>query len=199
MIQIIDGDLQRRLATRGQISVHSDAHISTGISKPFMFDWLAHSRATARGLHPDVTVMFLGANDGFPMGTPAGRTDGVLRRRVGARVRPPRAHDDARLRPPRLGHRLLAAAPNPAPRCVPEGLRARQPRPALGGEILPGRRAHRRPRSHLHSPRQVPPSMRWQGRTMTVRQADGVHLSVAGASIATTLIIRRMRRDGLVR
>jgi hypothetical protein len=34
---------------------------------------------------------------------------------------------------------------------------------------------------------------------MTVRQADGVHLSVAGASIATTLIIRRMRRDGLVR
>jgi hypothetical protein len=41
-------------------------------------------------------------------------------------------------------------------------------------------------------------TMRWHGHTVTVRQADGVHLSVAGASIATTLIIRRMRRDGLL-
>ena len=40
--------------------------------------------------------------------------------------------------------------------------------------------------------------MRWEGRTVSVRQADGVHLSVAGASIATTLITRRMRRDGLI-
>ena len=72
MIQIIDGDLQRRLGDRGPVSVRSDAHISTGISKPFMFDWIAHARGSARTLHPDVTVMFLGANDGFPMGTRSG-------------------------------------------------------------------------------------------------------------------------------
>ena len=46
MIQIIDGDLKRRLARRGPISVRSDAHISTGISKPFMFNWQAHARAS---------------------------------------------------------------------------------------------------------------------------------------------------------
>jgi hypothetical protein len=40
--------------------------------------------------------------------------------------------------------------------------------------------------------------MRWHGKLRTVRQADGVHLSVAGASIATELIVRQMRRDGLV-
>ena len=79
MIQIIDGDLQRRLGGRGPISVRSDAHISTGISKPFMFDWIAHARGSARTLHPDVTVMFLGANDGFPMGTRVGAQGVVLR------------------------------------------------------------------------------------------------------------------------
>src|SRR3954452_8385047 len=52
--------------------MRSDARISTGISKPFMFNWPAHARASARELHPDLTVMFLGANDGFPMGTPSG-------------------------------------------------------------------------------------------------------------------------------
>ena len=41
-------------------------------------------------------------------------------------------------------------------------------------------------------------TIRWQGHTVSVRQEDGVHLSVAGASIATTLIVRRMQRDGLV-
>jgi hypothetical protein len=41
-------------------------------------------------------------------------------------------------------------------------------------------------------------AMRWHGRTVTVRQGDGVHLSVSGASIATSLILRAMRRDGVV-
>jgi hypothetical protein len=41
-------------------------------------------------------------------------------------------------------------------------------------------------------------SIRWHGRTVSVRQADGVHLNVAGASIAATLVIRAMRRDGVI-
>ena len=72
MIQIIDGDLRQTLGERGPITVRSDAHISTGISKPFMLDWVAHARSSARAVRPDVTVMFLGANDGFPMRTPRG-------------------------------------------------------------------------------------------------------------------------------
>ena len=45
MIQIIDGDLRQTLGERGPITVRSDAHISTGISKPFMLDWVAHARS----------------------------------------------------------------------------------------------------------------------------------------------------------
>ena len=40
--------------------------------------------------------------------------------------------------------------------------------------------------------------MIWHGRRVSVRQPDGVHLSIGGASIATQLIVRRMRRDGLI-
>ena len=113
MIQIIDGDLQRRLARRGPISVRSDAHISTGISKPFMFDWLAararvRARASSRP-HRDVPRRQRRLPDGHPV-----RGEGaVLRPGVGARVRPPRANDDALLRPPRRRNGLLAAAPRP--------------------------------------------------------------------------------------
>ena len=157
MIQIIDGDLQRRLGDRGPVSVRSDAHISTGISKPFMFDWIAHARGSARTLHPDVTVMFLGANDGFPMGTRSGRKAPCCGGEWVREYAPPRAHDDARLRPPRGGHRLLAAAPRAARQELPDRLRAGQPRPAGRRAVLPGRRAPRRPRRHLHPGREVPP------------------------------------------
>ena len=70
--QITDGYLQQRLAPRG-VRVRSDAYISTGISKPSPLDWQRGQRQAAR--RPDVVVMFLGANDGFPWARPhaAGR------------------------------------------------------------------------------------------------------------------------------
>jgi hypothetical protein len=37
--------------------------------------------------------------------------------------------------------------------------------------------------------------MRWKGQRVVVRQQDGVHLSVAGASIAAELVGRRLRAD----
>ena len=42
-------------------------------------------------------------------------------------------------------------------------------------------------------------AMRIGGRTVRVRQADGVHLSTAGASAAAQLIIRTLRRERIVR
>jgi hypothetical protein len=198
MIQIIDGDLKRRLARRGPISVRSDAHISTGISKPFMFNWPAHARASARALNPDLTVMFLGANDGFPMGTPSGakvpccnqawvreyarRARGMMRsyaRRGAGTVYwlllpTPRSQRFRAVFEP-VNQALRAAAQS-----FPGTVRLID----LGATFTPHGRFRAR--------------MRWHGRLRTVRQADGVHLSAAGASIATELIVRRMRRDGLV-
>ena len=66
MIQIIDGFLAQRLQS-DRVTVHSDARISTGISKPFLLNWPFHAKQQARRLRPDVTVVFIGANDGFPL------------------------------------------------------------------------------------------------------------------------------------
>jgi hypothetical protein len=199
MIQIIDGDLKRRLARRGAISVRSDAHISTGISKPFMFNWPAHARASARELHPDLTVMFLGANDGFPIGTPSGAKvpccDAAWVREYARRARTMMRFYARR------GAGTVYWLLLPAPRSarfravfepVNQALRTAAssfPGPVrlidLGATFTPHGRFRAR--------------MRWHGKLRTVRQGDGVHLSVAGASIATELIVRQMRRDGLVR
>jgi uncharacterized protein len=198
MIQIIDGDLQRRLADRGPISVRSDAHISTGISKPFMFDWIAHARGSARALHPDVTVMFLGANDGFPMGTRTGRKaaccGGDWVREYARRAR--RMMRSYARRGAGTVYWLLLPAPrgenfravfgpvNRALRAAARSFPGVVHVVDLGATFTPG--------GHFRQ------TIRWEGRTVSVRQEDGVHLNVAGASIATTLIIRRMRRDGLI-
>ena len=42
-------------------------------------------------------------------------------------------------------------------------------------------------------------TIRRHGRRISVRQADGIHLNVAGARIATEVVVRRMRRDHLFR
>jgi hypothetical protein len=198
MIQIIDADLQRRLAARGPIKVRSDAHISTGISKPFMFNWVKHARASARSVHPDVTVMFLGANDGFPMGTPSGAKAPCCNK---AWVAEYARRAKAMMRSYARGgsgtvYWLLLPAPRSKRFASVFGPVNRALRAAagsfpgvvhlvdLGATFTPGGRFRQ--------------TMRWEGHTVTVRQPDGVHLSVAGASIASTLIIRRMRRDGLL-
>jgi hypothetical protein len=69
MIQIVDGYLKSRLGRA--TTVRSDARIGTGISKLAELDWSRTARGQASDFKPDVTVMFLGANDGFPMMTPA--------------------------------------------------------------------------------------------------------------------------------
>jgi hypothetical protein len=198
MIQIIDGYLQQRLGRAGPIRVRSDAHISTGISKPFMLDWVSHARATARRFRPEATVMFLGANDGFPMktrsGVQAACCDGAWVREYARRAR--RMMRSYARRGAGTVYWLLLPAPRserfasvfaPVNRAV---RRAALSFPGvvhvvdLGRTFTPGGRFRR--------------TMRWRGRRVTVRQDDGVHLSAAGASIATELIMRRMRRDGLI-
>src|SRR3954447_5048881 len=49
-----------------------DKRPGTGLSKPSLFDWPAHSRRQ-RLLHARGTVVFLGANEGVPMRPPGGR------------------------------------------------------------------------------------------------------------------------------
>jgi lysophospholipase L1-like esterase len=195
MIQIIDSFLKQRLERRRATRVRSDARISTGLSKPFMLDWVKKAREQARSVRPDVTAIFIGANDGFPMKTRTGarlpccgagwvaeyarRVESMMRSYMrGGRsyvywmtLPTPRRGDFARIY-----------------RAVNKAIKRAAGRAGRGARVIdlvkvftPGGRF-----------RQV---VRFRGKTIDARQGDGVHLSTAGAAIAATLLIDRLRAD----
>lgn len=186
MIQIVDSYLKARLPTA---TVDSDARISTGISKPFMLDWVALAKRQAASIRPDVTVMFIGANDGFAIGSAqccgsdwvdayAERAETMMRAylrdghgRVYWLLLPPAGK-------PTFQHVFVAvnAALQKAAKAVGPGVTLLDD----GAIVAPGGRF----------------SMTLSGKV--VRQDDEVHLSNYGASLVADEIIDALRRDGLV-
>jgi lysophospholipase L1-like esterase len=69
--QPLDQDLARRLA--GSVDVVRDPHVGTGISKSIIVDWGKLSSAQVKKDKPGAVVVFIGANEGFPMKGPDGR------------------------------------------------------------------------------------------------------------------------------
>jgi lysophospholipase L1-like esterase len=195
MAQIFDHYMADGLG--GAAAVRSEARISTGLSKPSMLDWVANARGQAGRVKPDVTVVFIGANDGFPMGTPSGATapccagDWVdeYARRAAQMMRSYRRGRAGRvywltLPAPRGGSfRTVFGPVNAAIRKA-----ARQTR---GAEVVPIDR--------IFTPGFVyRDAIMWGGRYVGVRQGDGVHLNNAGASIAAQKVIRRMRANRIL-
>jgi lysophospholipase L1-like esterase len=71
MSQPLDAELARRLA--GSVKVVRDPHLGTGISQSAIVDWAKLSVAQVKKDKPDAVVVFIGANEGFPMKGPDGR------------------------------------------------------------------------------------------------------------------------------
>jgi lysophospholipase L1-like esterase len=195
MAQIFDHYLADGLGSSA--SVRSEAHISTGLSKPSMLDWVAHSRSQARRVKPDVTVVFVGANDGFPMTTPSGATAPCCgaewvreyARRAAEMMRAYRRGGTGRiywltLPAPRGGSfRTVFGPVNAAIRQA-----ARRTR---GAEVVPIDR--------IFTPGFVyRDTLMLGGRHVQVRQADGVHLNNAGAQHAAQRTIARMRANRIL-
>jgi lysophospholipase L1-like esterase len=195
MIQIVDGILARRLERRRGARVHSDAHISTGVSKLFMLDWVKRAREQARSLHPDVTVMFIGANDGFPMKTRGGATAACC---AASWIAEYARRVESMLRSyVRGGRSYLYWLTLPAPRrgdfarvyrAVNRAVKRAADRVGRGARVIdlvkvftPGGRFRQQ--------------VRFRGKTIDARQPDGVHLSVAGAAVAATLVVDRLQAD----
>lgn len=192
MIEYVDTYLKERLAKR-RFGVRSDPRVSTGLSKPFLLNWPRLAARQARKVHPDVTVVFIGANDGFPFG----RVDCCGEAWVNAYAKRVQAMMRTYARSGRgLVYWLTLPAPQPAQwRPVYPAVNRAIKRAAaqlrgttrvidLAKTFTPGNRFRQ--------------SMTWHGKRVTVRQPDGVHLSAAGASIAETIVQRALRRDGLL-
>ena len=189
MIQPLDDFLEQRLRPLG-MRVTSDPNISTGISKPTLLDWPAHARAEAARVRPDVTVVLLGANDGFPIGDIPCCGD-AWSRAYAARVRGIMATLG------RGGRGRVYWMTLPAPR----GGFFRRTFPAVNAALRRAARAERRHARLIRLDRFFTPggryraTMRIGGQVRQVRQADGVHLSAAGAAAAAGLVVRALREE----
>jgi hypothetical protein len=201
-IQELDDMLASDLGPKG-VHVTGEAHISTGISKPFMFDWVKHAAAQAASIRPDITVMFIGANDGFglPTTTASGKPGPVAtccgQAWIEAFAKRTESMMASYLRggagrvywftlpTPRNG------AAQPVFRAINRAYAIAAASFAYGVELIdlvpvftPGGRYRQ--------------DMTYEGRTVDVREPDGYHLSLGGDAIAASILLGRLRADGLV-
>jgi hypothetical protein len=182
------------------VRVVADPRPATGLSKPILLDWPAHARATARAIRPDVTVMFLGANDGFPFQIRPGVTTQCCEPSwIAQYAKRARAIMASYLRGGRgLVYWVLLPAPR-APALAPvfAAVNAAISRAAStfpDGVRLIDLGAVIAPRGQFLE------QITYHGRAgVVVRAPDGIHLSGAGSQIAGSLVIDGLRRDGMLR
>ena len=195
MIQLVDSQLATRLKER-RYKLKSDAHVGTGLSKPFLLDWIRHARSEAKHYRPAVSVVFLGANDGFPLQYHGREVHCCSKRWI--RAYAIRAHK-MMVELERGGHShvywltLPAARPgnwNHIYKAVNRAiLIAQKGEPDVTvvdmGKVFT-------PKGRFQQ------TIVYKGQRVSVRQSDGIHLNVAGARIAAGVVFKQMRRDKVV-
>ena len=190
----LDAQLARTLAPT-DVRVVRDPHLGTGISKSFVVDWGKLSARQVAQHEPDAVVVFIGANEGFPMQGPGGAEVECCGADWAALYADRVRQDDQHVPPGRRGARLLDHGPDPARR-RPRADRPRGQRRARGRRRS---RGARRCASSTPSPTFTPggyrDAMPVDGRETIVRDADGIHLNEAGADLLADAVLEALRRD----
>ncbi len=189
-MQGIDSFLSDELA--GRADVRSDVQPGQGISSRQPHYWTRHARSQTRRLRQRVTVISVGAaTDGMPLATPDGTIaeccDAPWVAAYGRRVR-------EMMRTFLQGGRarvfwLTPPLPRyPARRRITDGVNAAVVRAARGLDGVYVVRIDR-----FFSPNGYSDTLRYRGRDVRVRELDGIHLNVAGTSIAARLLAPAIR------
>jgi lysophospholipase L1-like esterase len=189
----LDAELAGALVTSG-ISVFRDPHLGTGISKSFVVDWAQLSAGQVRLHHPDAVVVFIGANEGFPMPGPHGAT---LRCCTAAWAG---AYAD-RVRRVTATYRQGGAArvywiTVPTPRDPDRRRISRVVNAAIAVAVEPWRAQVRVIDTvPTFTPSGYRDAMDIDGVSTIVREADGIHLNAAGARVLAEIVLAKLRGD----
>jgi hypothetical protein len=70
-MQVLDGDLAADLRPYG-VAVTSAAYPSSGLTVPGQLSWQTRARRLVAKLAPDITIVSMGANEGYAIPAPAG-------------------------------------------------------------------------------------------------------------------------------
>ena len=170
-------------------SVVSDVHPGLTISRAN--ELLPLARRQVKAVRPATTVISLGAAEGFPMKTPAGRAHdccdeawiGEYARRVRTAMLIYRRHTKGRV------YYLTIAAPREAAR-VPIVNAVNQAIVRAGTGL-----AHVRVlrMDLLFSPHGYQETIRYRGQDIDVREPDGVHLNASGTAIEAREVVKAIR------
>jgi len=189
----LDLELARELA--GKAEVIREPRLGTGISKTEIVDWGKLSATQAQKYRPDAVVVFIGANEGFALKDPAGAEQECCgarwaaiyanraRRMINSFRQSGRAHVYwVNVMTPRDPRRAsISNAVNAAIDVAAQPWRSQVDVIDAGAIFTPGRRYR--------------DSMPIDGRTVLVRDSDGIHLNVAGAGFLARTLLERLSRD----
>jgi hypothetical protein len=192
----LDAELARRLADR-DVEVVRDPHIGTGISKDAigLVDWAKLSTKQVKDEQPDAVVMFIGANEGFPIPGPDGKdveccgTDwaALYATRVRTMMETYRRDGAARV------YWLTVMTPR-------DGERAKIAR-AVDAGIFAAAAPYRAQVRVLDMVPIFTPGFRYRasmevdGEEAIVRESDGIHLNDRGAELAADTVMAAIDRD----
>jgi lysophospholipase L1-like esterase len=197
-MQILDTFVAQDLSSH-RVDVTSDARISTGLTNSSFFSWPNHARQQAPSLRPDVTVIFMGANDGFPVAGNHGRPVGCCGPSWSAGYAN-LAAETMRIYLRGTAGRVywfLLPAPRPANfqavfNGVNKGIREAARR-------FPGRVGLIDANAFFTPGNRYRDYMVYHGHGLVIHESDGIHLSTASDVIDASIITRRLLADHIIR
>jgi lysophospholipase L1-like esterase len=190
----LDSDLARLLAPKG-VHVIQDPHVGSGISNTLLVDWGKLAALQVREDHPNAVVIFIGANEGFPMPGPEGRQveccstawAAIYANRVRQMANTYRQNGLARVywltlpTPREAARQSIARVVNAAIKVGVEPW-ADQIRVVDTVPTFTPNETYR-------------DAMSINGSQTIVRQADGIHLNDAGSSLLAGIVLARIEQD----
>jgi len=188
----LDENLARRLAGSA-VHVIRDPHLGTGISKSFLVDWGQLSTEQVKKDAPGAVVVFIGANEGFPLKVGNGSVNCCGADWAAAYATRVRAMMDTYRRggAARVYWILL-----PTPRSAARAKISKVVNAAIGVAAEPWRTQVRVIDTvPTFTPSGYRDAMPVNGTDTIVRQPDGIHLNDAGADLLATIVLGRMRQD----
>ena len=196
MAMPLDVETARRMADSDpDVDVQRDPHVGTGISKSGLVDWGKLSTQHVEQRKPDAVVVFIGANEGFPLPGPGGKNvdccgpdwAAAYANRVRRMMDTYRQGGSARvywltLPIPRDGDFAeVARAVNAAIEVAAQPFRAQVRVLDMTELFTPGGKYR--------------DAMTVDGRKRIVRDSDGIHLNGTGAGLASERVIDAVHRD----
>jgi lysophospholipase L1-like esterase len=191
----IDIEVARKLADQGAgVQVTRDPHLATGISNTGLVDWGQLSSAQAADDDPDAVVLFIGANEGYPMPGPTGvqvsccgpAWEAIFRSRVGQMMD---NYLDGGVQ--RIYWLTVPTQRDPARKPIADAVnRAIRQAAAMRGSAV---------RVVDLVPTFTPgdsyrDSIDIDGNQTIVRESDGIHLNEDGSSVAADLVLQALDR-----